>query len=149
MMKKVLKNQKGLTLIELLAVIVILGIIAAIAVPAIGNVIEKTRLDAVRADAMQVLDSAKIYVASEGVPAPDATSGVPQITETLLTPFLEPVKTLDTFTVQVNPAGTEYKITFKTNTISGNVYETEAYVGDAELSKSSKEFFDKTGPIVK
>lgn len=34
--KKLLKNEKGLTLVELLAVIVILAIIAAIAVPAIG-----------------------------------------------------------------------------------------------------------------
>ena len=38
-MKKQLNNEKGLTLIELLAVIVILAIIAAIAVPAIGNII--------------------------------------------------------------------------------------------------------------
>ena len=37
-MKALLKNEKGLTLIELLAVIVILGIIAAIAVPSIGGI---------------------------------------------------------------------------------------------------------------
>ncbi|MFD0671630.1 type II secretion system protein [Cohnella sp. GCM10027633] len=42
-MKKWLKNSKGLTLVELLAVIVILGIVAAIAVPAIGNTIEKSK----------------------------------------------------------------------------------------------------------
>jgi type IV pilus assembly protein PilA len=41
------KNQKGLTLVELLAVIVILGVIAAIAVPAIGSTItnSKTKAD--------------------------------------------------------------------------------------------------------
>ena len=43
-MKQILKNEKGLTLIELLAVIVILAIVAAIAVPAIGNIIENSRL---------------------------------------------------------------------------------------------------------
>ncbi|WP_099352108.1 prepilin-type N-terminal cleavage/methylation domain-containing protein [Fredinandcohnia onubensis] len=68
MFKKVLKNQKGLTLIELLAVIVILGIIAAIAVPAIGNVINNTKLDAVKADALQVLESSNLALASQGVP---------------------------------------------------------------------------------
>ena len=36
-LQKRLKNEKGLTLVELLAVIVILGIIAAIAVPSIGG----------------------------------------------------------------------------------------------------------------
>lgn len=40
------KNEKGITLVELLAVIVILGIIAAIAVPAIGGMISKSRVNA-------------------------------------------------------------------------------------------------------
>jgi type IV pilus assembly protein PilA len=40
---KFAKNQKGLTLVELLAVIVILGVIAAIAVPTIGGVISKSK----------------------------------------------------------------------------------------------------------
>lgn len=59
--KKKLKDQRGLTLIELLAVIVILGIISAIAIPSVGNIIQESRIDAVRADAIQVLNAAKMY----------------------------------------------------------------------------------------
>lgn len=60
-MKQLLKNQKGLTLVELLAVIVILAIVAAIAVPAIGNIIENSRYNAVKADATNVLSAAQLY----------------------------------------------------------------------------------------
>ncbi|RNA67742.1 type II secretion system protein [Alteribacter keqinensis] len=48
-----LMNQKGLTLVELLAVIVVLGIISAIAVPAIVGVIEKTEKDVCEAELVQ------------------------------------------------------------------------------------------------
>lgn len=61
-LQKRLKNEKGLTLVELLAVIVILGIIAAIAVPSIGNVIEKSKENAVRADALNILAAADLYL---------------------------------------------------------------------------------------
>jgi type IV pilus assembly protein PilA len=63
-LKKRLKNQRGLTLVELLAVIVILGIISAIAVPSIGNIIQKSKVDAVRADAVIVLNAGKLYLAA-------------------------------------------------------------------------------------
>lgn len=56
-----LKDQKGLTLIELLAVIVIIAIIAAIAIPAIGNIIENSRNGAVKSDYQNALAAANIY----------------------------------------------------------------------------------------
>ncbi|MEH7223084.1 type II secretion system protein [Bacillus sp. JJ1566] len=65
MLKKYIKNQKGLTLIELLAVIVILGIIAAIAVPSIGNLINNTKEKAKVAEAVQIIDAAKLAHATK------------------------------------------------------------------------------------
>lgn len=60
-----LKEQKGLTLIELLAVIVILAIIAAIAIPAIGNIIENSRYGAAKSDFQNAIAAANLYIAEE------------------------------------------------------------------------------------
>ncbi|MEZ7170812.1 competence type IV pilus major pilin ComGC [Sporosarcina sp. OR05] len=60
-LQKRLKNEKGLTLVELLAVIVILGIIAAIAVPSIGGIIDNTKIKAVHSDAQNIISAASLY----------------------------------------------------------------------------------------
>ena len=56
------QNQKGFTLVELLAVIVILGVIAAIAVPAIGNVIDHSKTDALAQTEKLIIDAADTYL---------------------------------------------------------------------------------------
>lgn len=80
-----LKDQKGLTLIELLAVIVIIAIIAAIAIPAIGNIIENSRNGAVKADFQQAISAVNLYQTEEGkLPTGSATEQLAAIQ-----PYLE------------------------------------------------------------
>lgn len=64
--KNQLKNEKGLTLVELLAVVVILGIIAAIAIIAIGNIIDNSRRDGIKSDAIQLINAANLYKSETG-----------------------------------------------------------------------------------
>jgi type IV pilus assembly protein PilA len=64
-MFKILRNKKGVTLVELLAVVVILGIIAAIAVPTIGNLISNQQEKADIATLQNVVSSSKLYAIAE------------------------------------------------------------------------------------
>lgn len=64
-MFKLLKNKKGVTLVELLAVVVILGIIAAIAVPTIGGLIARQQANADRATFTSIEQAAITYATAE------------------------------------------------------------------------------------
>lgn len=64
-MNAVLKSKKGVTLVELLAVIVIMGIIAAIAVPAISGLINRQKMNAAEASFDLVSEVAVNYAETE------------------------------------------------------------------------------------
>ncbi|MFF2755062.1 type IV pilin protein [Psychrobacillus sp. NPDC058041] len=110
---KILKNQKGLTLIELLAVIVILAIVAAIAVPSISGVIENSKYNAAKADAISVLNAAQLYYTD----SPSAASGV-TVATLKNEGYLETIGMIpDTATVA---SGTPKKLTTAAITYSGS-----------------------------
>lgn len=60
-LKKIWNKEDGFTLVELLGVIVILGLIIAIAVPALGNIFDSAKTNTDAATKALVIDAAKIY----------------------------------------------------------------------------------------
>lgn len=123
---KLLKNQKGMTLVELLAVLVILGIIAAIAIPMIGNTIKDSKEKAILADAQTILSGAKIAQAN----------GVKEFTQNNIKEYVEGVPAEATYSVSysedkgwevtyselknIERAKTRYGITITNNTITAS-----------------------------
>ena len=62
-------NRNGFTLIELLIVIVIIGILAAIAIPKFGSVKEKAYLASMRSDLRNLATAEESYLSSQNPPA--------------------------------------------------------------------------------
>lgn len=57
---KQMKSEKGMTLVEVLAVLVILALIAAIAIPMIGNMISDSQKKSELNDALNIIAAAKL-----------------------------------------------------------------------------------------
>ncbi|MGP4071707.1 prepilin-type N-terminal cleavage/methylation domain-containing protein [Piscibacillus sp. B03] len=71
--RQLLKKEKGVTLVELLAVIIILGIIALIAVPAIAGVIEDSKYNSLKSSAINAIEAAELYkVTNDELPGEDS-----------------------------------------------------------------------------
>lgn len=140
---KQLKDERGLTLVELLVVVVILGIIAAIAVVAIGGIIENSKKDAMVADAKQMVSASKLYTASNQV-ADKTVLDFKGATGTDVSSYVDslqdPFKKGDYATAQVtvNKSGDNYTYTV-------NLVGEKFTLNDNSISKDS---LDETKPVV-
>ncbi|MED4988676.1 type II secretion system protein [Parageobacillus toebii] len=102
-----LRSKRGMTLIELLAVIVILGIVSSIVVIAVLHIIEKSKERAFVSDAYTLYEAARLYVGAEKVEfLPSRSSAITYkqlVEEGMLHPIQDPF-TGNVLSLETNPS---------------------------------------------
>jgi len=81
-----LKNRKGFTLIELLIVVVIIGILAAIAIPKFSTTKDKAKLASVKTDLRNYMTAQEAYFSDNGTYGSAAQLQAPPYSFTTTTP---------------------------------------------------------------
>jgi general secretion pathway protein G len=126
-----LRANRGMTLIELLAVIVILGIVSSIAVVAVLQLIEKSKERAFVSDGYMLYEAARFYVGAEKVEFLPARSSAALtyrqlVEEGLLHPLQDP------FTGHVLPAETNPSYVLITKDEDGSLHYSICLKGETK-----------------
>jgi len=139
------KNEKGVTLVELLIVIVILGIIAAISVPAVGNIVSNANKDALLADATNLQQQVSLYCTSEDDPVICGENSAANDDEAT---YFENAgtKTLDAYVDGIG-AETEYIVWYADDTWNVAIDDGEYYFAGDPSSASRDNVLDASTDV--
>lgn len=102
--KQLLNKEEGFTLVELLAVLVILALIVGIAIPMVGNVINNSKESADKSQNELIINAAQLYELEDN-------NTLPVTTDVLITKgFLENDEKLEGKTVKYDEATKTYTV---------------------------------------
>ena len=116
-------NKKGFTLVELLAVIVILAIILLIAVPSIMGVVDGAKKDAYASSVMSIINAAELKIGLDV----EGTLTLPAGGETII----YDIQTLSVDNVDVIAPGADYAVATNKGKYSGYVVVRNSALANA------------------
>lgn len=116
------RNKKGFTLIELVVVIAILGILAAVAIPRFVSATDKARQSTHDANMRTIESAANMYVAEKGAPSPDPITDFTKLSPYLKEKPVNPWKDIQDHANQLK----DYKLVIGTDGIATVTFEAAA-----------------------
>lgn len=117
-LKKKLRSNKGFTLVEMVIVLAIIGVIAALAIPIYGNIMEKANQTADEANIKTVETAVAVYQAENGaLPSIDEETNTEEAFNELITE-LHGAGYLKDATLEVNSDGRSFTYDKSNGTVS-------------------------------
>lgn len=115
--RKIMKNDKGFTLIELMVVVVILGVLAAVAIPQFAGKSDTAKENAAKADLKTITNALEMYYFdNEDYPDQTTLGNLSGIDSDLVPGYLKKLP--------VDPWGNQYQYQHTNNSGSYTLYST-------------------------